>query len=424
MVQPQYIQPVPQAFQYMMPNQAAIDMAPPQPAIAAIGRWRGWRQVTRSNNKGENGNGSGKPSALPGDGDRVCAVCCTKHKDQSRTHCRNPHCQAKLKAVAVSTTQASNTRPKGNRESSAQEETGAKSPEPPSDDLPVKSKSLQRGEIAWDLDLPPTANEAKEGENQKKSIAAKKKELEDTREMIATMLSKGYTEEQQQCKVLRDMAAKLEKEITAANPDLTRRDILNYITKLETAKTKFLEDHKAKLKIWQDKRAEAEKNLAELATTEAARLKKYDDELAVYRDKEKHMMRVREDATTGDAPMATGELDADQQEAADALATLKLQNLKLQEEIKHKDDQIQQHTANPNQLYEKDEQIAHLMRSIENNKRLFSDFLTEQTASIQKGTSSQDLQKIQQLQARLAQEEQPHATRDDARVGPYDQPHT
>ena len=106
----QMLPPVPPMMQHYVsptpmpdPNAWQMSYGYGEPRHWLRGRWRANQWQTkggaRGNAKGQSTSKTGKsgPTALPGDGDRICAVCKTKHKDQLRTHCRNPDCNAQLK---------------------------------------------------------------------------------------------------------------------------------------------------------------------------------------------------------------------------------------------------------------------------------------------------------------------------------------
>ena len=397
MIPPSVIQPVPQAFQYMMPNQATMGMAPPQPAQAVIGRWRGWKKM-KGTNKWENGNGSGKPCALPGEGDRVCAICRTKHKDQIRTHCRNPACQAKLKAVAV------DNGTKGTRETTVQE---VPQPSEPASLVPPKPKQLQ--DIETKYALPATLNETKEEEHQVKSLEAMKTLLQQTKTAHDALTSQGLSADTEAAKGLMKTIKDLEKKINAANPDQARCIILRRVADLERTKKKFVEEQQVNLEKEEEKKKAAENEIARLREFTASQLKQLDEAIALARENEKSLQG---EATTINPTPVAMEHDADQQ--ADATAVLKLQLQALQTQL----DDAQ------TLISEKDEQVAlHFQRS-EATKQKFTEWLAGRKELNQQNGSAQEEQNIQQLEAWIAQQDQPPPPRNDQRPGPYNLPNT
>ena len=106
------------------------------------------------------------------------------------------------------------------------------------------------------------------------------------------------------------------------------------------------------------------------------------------------------------------EHDADQQ--ADATAVLKLQLQALQTQL----DDAQ------TQISEKDEQVAlHFQRS-EATKQKFTEWLAGRKELNQQNGSAQEEQNIQQLEAWIAQQDQPPPPRNDQRPGPYNLPNS
>ena len=132
------------------------------------GRWRHRRSRTRPQTTQTAGGTKQNPTALEGDGHRVCGKCGTKHFDDNRELCRNAVCKAQLKKVASPKSKAGPKTKDAIAETTHTVVAGITSPEEalkqyePAPHSKKLNGALNRyGGKAVPADMPDTPNEAK-----------------------------------------------------------------------------------------------------------------------------------------------------------------------------------------------------------------------------------------------------------------------
>ena len=116
-----------------------------------------------------------------------------------------------------------------------------------------------------------------------------------------------------------------------------RGTILGRISEIERLKKKFLDDHNTCFAIQEEKKKEAEAQMAALIQNRADNLKVLEDELTNLREQEKTLRS--EDDTQSLAPMEQDVGPA--QSMTDAMAEMRLQIQSLQAELERKDIDLQ-----------------------------------------------------------------------------------
>ena len=209
------------------------------------GRWRNKRSRPRPQTTQNAGGTKQNPTALEGDGHRVCGKCGTKHFNDSLEFCRNPTCKAQLKKVAAPKAKAAPDATRTDMAGTTSSEETLKQYEPAPHSKKLTGTVKRYGGKSVSADLPNTPNEAKEEEKNAKTLADKKAQLAKREGDLAAMRSMQVMEET--IKAHEKQIATLSKEISAISPLRDKAHILNEIANKNAAWEKHKARHQAVL---------------------------------------------------------------------------------------------------------------------------------------------------------------------------------